>query len=283
MVSVQQRRSLEMISPQDAIPRIIHQTYPTKSLPAELRRNVERIKALNPTYEHRLYDDADIECFIMDQYGREMLAAYHQINPDYGAARADLFRYLLIYAVGGVYLDIKSTTTQPLAETLRADDVYVLSQWDNGPGRPFEKVGTNAECRHIPGGEFQQWYVIAAPGHPFLRAVIEKVLDNIKRYRPWRHGHARIGTLRLTGPRAYSNAIAPLLAHHPHRRTMYEDGLGLAYTSYSQTTAHRSVYAKHYHTNRTPIVIGHGANRLIFPLYLHGWRIYRGLKSIGGI
>lgn len=77
---------------------------------------------MNPGWEHRLYDDADIEAFIRESYGDEILAYYHRIDRRYGAARADLFRYLLLYRLGGVYLDIKSTTVRPLDEVLRPDE-----------------------------------------------------------------------------------------------------------------------------------------------------------------
>ena len=46
--------------------------------------------------------------YIRREYGESILSCYLRIDPVYGAARADLFRYLLLYRTGGVYLDIKS-------------------------------------------------------------------------------------------------------------------------------------------------------------------------------
>src|ERR1035437_4729103 len=97
------------------IPKFIYQTTKSKSsLPVTLEENIEQIRALNKGWIYRLFDDRDIEDFIRNVYGQETLALYHKINPTYGAGRADLFRYLLVYETGGVYLDIKSGTAQAL-------------------------------------------------------------------------------------------------------------------------------------------------------------------------
>ena len=228
-----------------AIPRIIHQTFMTKRLPAELQENVENIKRLNPGWRHVVYDDEDIEKFIRENYGPGVLHYFERINPKYGVARADLFRYLLLYKCGGVYLDIKSTCTRPLDQVLRPGDKYVLSQWRNKPHEIHSAFGTAKEVAHVAGGEYQQWHIIAVAGHPFLRAVIEAVLHNIDRYRPWRHGTGAIGVLRLTGPLAYTRAMQPLLATAPHVAVGDETALGLQYSIYNHAS-HRAVYKVNY-------------------------------------
>ena len=239
--------------PGTGIPRIIHQTYFTKDLPNALGRNVAALRALNLDWDYRLYDDADIERFIADEYGAAVLARYRRISPDYGAARADLFRYLVVYRHGGVYLDIKSGADLPFDAVLRADDSFVLSQWDNVQGGTNENWAFHPELRDIAGGEFQQWVIIAAPGHPFLRAVIERVLDNIDHYNPYRDG-VGLNVIRVTGPITYTLAIAPLLDRHAHRQVANEHALGLRYSVMGTTTSHHTHFRGHYSRRRTPIV-----------------------------
>ena len=166
------------------IPRIIHQTYFSRNLPDELKENIERIKGMNPGWEYRYYDDSDIDDFIRTNYGQYVHELFSRINPKYGAARADLFRYLLMYKIGGVYLDIKSSTGRPLNDVLKPADRYLLSVWDNDAGGEHQGWGKHPELRHVSGGEFQQWHIVAAPGHPFLRVVIANVLRNIEIYNP---------------------------------------------------------------------------------------------------
>ena len=236
------------------IPKIIYQTFPVKNLPTSINENVRLIKKLNSDFDHVMFDDNDIEKFICEQYGWSMLSTYLRIDQRYGAARADLFRYLLIYQLGGVYLDSKSSTTEGIGNMLRDDDQYILAKWRNGVGQIHEGAGMSGPMRNVPGGEFQQWHVIAAPKHPFLEAVISSVLKNIADYRPWRHGTGRRAVIRTTGPTAYSLAINKIISKYPHRCVVSEQEIGLKYTILESDTKHREVFTNHYSSNTHSIV-----------------------------
>jgi hypothetical protein len=211
------------------IPKIIHQTFRRAELPIQLAESVAALRGLNPGWEYRLYTDEQIPEFILDAYGAGMLAEYCKIDPAYGAARADLFRYLCLYQRGGVYLDIKSSAARPLDDVILADDAYLLSQWANRPGIAQRGMGMHRSLEHIPGGEYQQWFIVAAAEHPFLEAVVLRVLDNLRRY-PWgAFGVGRRGVVALTGPIAYSLAIHPLLPRCPHRKLDISADAGFVY------------------------------------------------------
>jgi mannosyltransferase OCH1-like enzyme len=102
-------------------------------VPEELKENMNHIRRVNPEYQYRFYSNDDCDDYISTYFSKEILSAYRSINSSYGAARADLFRYLVIYQEGGVYLDLKSSTTLPLSTVLLDDDKYILSNWDNSP------------------------------------------------------------------------------------------------------------------------------------------------------
>jgi hypothetical protein len=249
-----------------AIPKIIHQTFQSRNLPAEFQKNIDQLKALNSKWEHRLYDDNDIKQFISDVYGLGILAYFNRINPKYGAAKADLFRYLLLYKYGGVYLDIKSTFTKPIDQVLKSDDRYLLAKWSNKPGEKREGWGMPKELDMIPGGEFQQWHIVATPGHPFLKAVIERVLANIDCYKPWLHGTGGNGVLRLTGPIAYTLAIHPLLSLHPHRLVHDEAELSLVYSMLT-SSSHKPFFKGHYTTLTESVVNMSGVENVMAEIY----------------
>ena len=268
-----------------AIPRIIHQTFPARAMPDTLGQNLLKIKSLNPGWEHRFYDDVDIVEFIESSYGPRVLAQYDRINPKYGAAKADLFRYLLMYRVGGVYLDIKSTVRKPLDRVLLPDDAYVLSYWR---GAQFKGWDTYRVLQPFGGREFQQWHIIAAAGHPFLRAVIARVLYNLETYNPLIHDTGRMGVNRSTGPIAYTLAIAPLLSRHRHRIVAGQDELGLEYTVFGTADrAHKSVFRYHYTELNEPVVRLRGAKKLLWsvlgPIQVHFvYRLRRLRAAIAG-
>jgi hypothetical protein len=256
-----------------AIPRVVHQTFPTRDLPEDLARNLAAARAMNPGWDFRLYDDAACAAYIAEAYGADMLRLYHRISPLYGAARADLFRYLLVYREGGMYLDVKSRITRPLDDVLRADDAYVLSNWNYPPDHAYGDYGIHNDLAHLPGGEFQQWHVIAAAGHPFLAAVIDTVTDRIQRYRPWRNGSGKPAVLRITGPIAYTLAIAPLLGRHPHRTVDAERDLGLGYSIRAQQ-GHVGLFATHYGEQKAPLVRQDGRYALVNAGYQAVRKVY---------
>jgi mannosyltransferase OCH1-like enzyme len=234
-----------------AIPRILHQTFYERTLAPQLQHNVDQLKAANDGWEYRFYDDNDIFSFIRDNYPATVLARFLRIDPRYGAARADLFRYLLMYKVGGVYLDIKSGAQQPFDSVLRAGDRFVLSYWNES--NAAAGWGQHYELRDIAAGELQQWHIICAPGHPFMKAVIDTVLANIDTYLPSLHGVGKNGVLRVTGPIAYTRAINRILAQHPHRIADSEHDLGLTYNVYSNQS-HETAFKSHYSVQVHPLL-----------------------------
>lgn len=249
------RSDLPVVSAGAAIPRVIHQTYFSPSsdrMRPELCENLAWIRRANPGWEHRLYGEEEMRAFVQEAYGPRILGYFDRINPGYGVVRADLFRYLLMYREGGVYLDVKSRPTRPLDQVIREDDCYLLSHWRNQPGDEFHEYGLHPELRHVPRGEFQQWHIVARAGHPFLRAVIERVLRNLDRYNPGIVGAGPHAVLRTSGPIAYTLAIWPLLHDHPHRMAESHDELGFEYSIF-EGNEHRSLWSEHYSDSRTPI------------------------------
>lgn len=263
----------------DAIPRRIFQTYPVHRLTPALRANMAALRSANPGWTHQLFDDHDIESFIVDHYGRRVAELYGRIGEEYGAARADLFRYLLMYREGGVYLDVKSSFRQPIDAVLKAEDRYVVSQWRNEPGEAHEGWGLHPELSGIAGGEYQQWHIIAAPGHPFLRAVIRRVLKAIEGYSVRSRDVGWKGVLGVTGPVAYTLAIAPLLDRHPHRRIKDETELGLEYSIFAGSE-HQTLFTTHYTENLTPVVRQPGVRGYRDRLYLQARRRRRQWRTL---
>ncbi|WP_157727636.1 glycosyltransferase family 32 protein [Stappia sp. ES.058] len=131
------------------VPNVVHQTIRCRTaLTPALQRNIATLKAFNPDWEHRLYDDNDVRDVILRTCGRVRLALFDRIHDDYGAAKADIFRYVRLYECGGVYLDIKSTVRGPLREILKEDDAFLLSTWDDAPGSALSRLGALARPRH---------------------------------------------------------------------------------------------------------------------------------------
>ena len=166
------------------IPKIIYQTYFTRDLPLVTQFFIWRMKKMNPEYKYEFYDDERIESFLKNEMPEENFQAYKRIT--IGAAKADFFRYNILYRYGGVYLDIDSTIKGDLDKFIRDDDSAIISK-ERNPGM------------------YVQWALIFEAGHPFLKRTIEKILDNIEQNRFPNDVH------QMTGPSVYSSAIRECL------------------------------------------------------------------------
>lgn len=181
-----------------AIPKYIFQTFKTKKLPVITRWHIWNMKRQNPEYEYFLYDDEDIQEFFKKEFPQDYLKAYNELT--IGAAKADFFRYAILYKKGGVYLDIDSGMSKPLKYLIRPDDVALISKE-----------------RHV--GLFCQWALIFDKDHPFLKRTLEDVLENIQTHRFPHDVH------QTTGPTAFSNAIRACIAEDPSIPYRIFDGI----------------------------------------------------------
>ena len=172
------------------IEKNIFQTWRTKDIPDEFKYITEYLKLQNPEYNYYLYDDDDIDNFIKTYYPKYW-TSYKMLAPEYGAARADFFRYMVIYHYGGVYLDIKSGASVPLRKIIKRNDEFVSSGWSF----PFHPE------KHI------NWSIIAKKNHPLLRYVLDDIHNAIQNYDVDSDGVGAMGVLKLTGPFRYSDVI----------------------------------------------------------------------------
>jgi len=116
------------------IPKRIHQIFlgkPADQLPDAMKENVQYMCRINPDWEYHLWSEEDIDSFILGHYNKEILRYFRMISPDYRAAQADFLRYLIVYSLGGVYLDIKSSMERPLDEILLPSDRNIIYHWNN--------------------------------------------------------------------------------------------------------------------------------------------------------
>jgi hypothetical protein len=69
-----------------------------------------------------IYYDNDIKYFLETEFGKEhrITKAYFLINEKYGAARADLFRYYVLYITGGVYIDSDAMIYMDIEKIIRS-------------------------------------------------------------------------------------------------------------------------------------------------------------------
>lgn len=163
-----------------AIPKVIYQTYVNDRLPFITKVFIWWMKQQNKDYRYEFYDDARIDRFLKEEYPQEVFNAYSKLA--IGAAKADFFRYAVLYKYGGVYVDIDGAIIRPLSDIIQDDDVAVLS-------------------REIHSGLFVQWALIYDKGHPFMLRTLNRCIENINKNK------SPNNVLYMTGPNVYSEVI----------------------------------------------------------------------------
>jgi inositol phosphorylceramide mannosyltransferase catalytic subunit len=163
-----------------AIPKIIYQTYVNNKLPIITKLFVWWTKRVNKDYRYEFYDDQRIEKFLKDEFPADVWEAYNKIA--IGAAKADFFRYAILYKHGGVYVDIDGAIVRPLSEIILPDDVAVIS-------------------REVHPYLFVQWALIYDKEHLFMKRTLDKCIENINTNR------SPNNVLYMTGPNVYAEVI----------------------------------------------------------------------------
>jgi mannosyltransferase OCH1-like enzyme len=108
------------------IPKIIIKTgsFAVSDLPIEIANLYNQITESNPHYTLFYFDDDDRLKFIQDNYEERYINAYKKLIPK--AYQADLFRYLILYKYGGVYMDFSMSPLIPLDDIIKSyKEVYV--------------------------------------------------------------------------------------------------------------------------------------------------------------
>jgi len=187
------------------IPAIMYKQGETDTVPPEIAELYRTIESDNPGYRVVYFSDKTRRAFIANHLETQfpgLVNAYDRIVP--GAYRADLFRYCVLYAKGGLYGDFSQQYLVPL-DTLvdRHQDELVVALDALIPIYPYILTG------------FCCAFLASRPGHLFWKRCIHQIMKNV------RTEYYGSGPLDPTGPILLKNVIDA----HPEIR--YRMDLGL--------------------------------------------------------
>ena len=178
------------------IPRLIHQTYKSRDVPEAARRMMATWTDRNPTWRVRFYDDAACVSFVRSEFP-EYYDAYVSLPKD--VERSDFFRYLVVLRLGGIYADVDTECAAPLDTFLRPRDALVVG-WEG----EFD-TDEMAYSRHfVRRRQVLNWAFAAAPGHPALREVCDRIKENARHVFS---NNTNRDTLERTGPGAFTDVV----------------------------------------------------------------------------
>ena len=189
-------------------------------------------------------------------------------------ARADLWRLLVIWVHGGLYLDMKSVALKP-PQPLKGK--MIMSRW------------YIPDC--LQANEVINWYVYAPKKNPVLRHLIDSVIENIKAQQSNTRsneyyklvakelscsGEAKARVLYTTGPRALTLALDLIpesleeWMEESSHTSSWENPLALdgavRYKSEEEKTSHINIEGSNHYTNLIDVPL---TSRTIYSTTMH--------------
>lgn len=216
------------------IPRKIWQTWKVGPLGFEQRDSdsAKTWPAKNPRYRYEVLTDDNALEYLNWHYGPsgfnrpDVIDLYGQLNIT--IIKADLLRYLVMYAEGGVYADIDVESLRPvdrfIPERYNEEDVdMIIGVEIDEPAFASHPI-LGSKCM-----SFCQWTFAAKPRLPVMMRLVENIQD-------WLHGLSSqkgvpISQLQLdfnevisgTGPSAFTKAVLEQMTAQNHGKKVTWD------------------------------------------------------------
>lgn len=182
--TVRQQLSYQFVyEPKKPFPKNIWQTWKVGiddvDFPKDYKVFAQSWILTNPEYKHYVLPDESCHELINQLYQGvpDVVIAYNSMPKS--ILKADFFRYLILFARGGVYSDIDTKGLRPISSWISLNETY-----NDKPNNAGIVVGIEADpdrpdwadwyARRI---QFCQWTIQLKKGHPLLRDLIANITD----------------------------------------------------------------------------------------------------------
>ena len=161
----------------NGVPLVIYQSWQSHIVPRRMKDNILRTIENNPEFDYYLYSDSDSRAFIAANYDARVVKAFDSLRP--GAYKSDLWRYCILYKLGGVYFDIKMVPLVPLKNIIESHSTVFVKDIVN-PERLSECVWNGL--------------MISPPNNEIFRYCIDEIVISCE------NKEYRRNNLDITGP-----------------------------------------------------------------------------------
>lgn len=169
--------------PEKGFPKNVWQTWKVglddETFPHAYVEHQKTWEDVNPDYRHYVISDPQCDVMVNRLFESipDVVEAWNSMPKS--ILKADFFRYLILFARGGVYSDIDTRSLKPISLWVSAESTLYSK-----PNNAGLVVGIEADpdrpdwndwyARRI---QFCQWTIQAKVGHPMLRDLIVKITE----------------------------------------------------------------------------------------------------------
>lgn len=140
------------------------QTWKDNNIPIKYLHFVKRIKSLE-NINYIFFTDNDIEIFIKKNFNQY----YSKFSSfDYKIQKIDFFRYLAIYYLGGIYLDLDFYLLEPFTDIDISKCIFPI-EYEKSSDYLLQRQGFNKLIGN--------YAFYSPPKHPFLELLISNIIN----------------------------------------------------------------------------------------------------------
>ena len=140
------------------VPRIIHQVWIGGKPSAEINQYLNTVKKVNSSFEYCFWDEQKLLSDFCGQFPNQKDRISQLLDLKIlNAAKVDLIRFIILYEIGGIYVDADFQFLNPIPHLFLESEIVLAAE-------PFGL--TNA-------------LVGMTPGHPLAKNMVDKIWSNI--------------------------------------------------------------------------------------------------------
>lgn len=178
------------------IPKKIWQTNFSEKCTLPMYLNFKHNRALSSDFEYHYVSTEERDGYVKAHASERVYSAFKRLTD--GAAQADLWRLLVLYNEGGVYMDIDATLVKPLSQSL----------------------GTNQQVFIKNYGEFTNFFLATTPKSELFHDFLEQVVSNIENY----SANENKTVFDVTGPGALFSVLKTREIHYQAHQSICIQG-----------------------------------------------------------
>jgi len=175
-------------------PKIIHQTWKSSIVPPEYIDYVSSVKKLHPDYTYYLHTDEDIDN-IVKNYTPQFYDAYKNFSTHIN--RVDFVRYVILYYIGGIYLDMDVMCLKNFDDLVKKDTIILAPECEEH--RKMYMRNKDILCNAV---------MISPPNNQFWYDFMVYIITNYSKCIP--------NPIFQTGPMALTNFWDKYAFHRNH-------------------------------------------------------------------
>ena len=221
MIDIKEFYSEHPIDESRAIPNQLFQTWKTSIFDNEHAALLKEFRNHNSETSFRFYDDFLMHGYMEDHWGNHPIFKVFS-NTKIGAAKADIWRYCILFDQGGTYLDIDSLILFKLTD-VPSDYSELLSYESNSLSQELRvkeypqytdmlKSDVVAQKLRHPNNIFLNWAMMFSRGHPVLKNAIDFISSNAEMFSGRIQKNMLNAVLHFSGPLALTFAVRQYVA-----------------------------------------------------------------------